>query len=38
MLNEKVGEVYADSDREADLLINELGGHNAREEYACIRS
>lgn len=33
-LNEKVKEGDADSDGEVDLLINELGGHNAREEYA----
>lgn len=33
-LNEKVEEGDTNSEREADLLINELGGHNAREEYA----
>ena len=34
VLNEKVKESDADSDREVEMLVNELGGHNAREEYA----
>ena len=29
-----VKESDADSDREVEMLVNELGGHNAREEYA----
>lgn len=33
-LNEKVQQHDADSDGEAERLVNELGGHNAREEYA----
>jgi len=33
-LNENVKEGDTDSDRAADVLINELGGHNAREEHA----
>ena len=33
-LGEKVQESDADSDGEVDRLVNELGGHNAREEYA----
>ncbi len=32
--DEKVQQQDADSDHEAEMLINELGGHNAREEYA----
>jgi dihydroxyacetone kinase len=34
VLNEKVKEHGADSDHEAEMLVNELGGHNGREEYA----
>ncbi len=34
VLNEKVQQKDADSDHEAEMLVNELGGHNAREEYA----
>ena len=34
VLNEKVKESDAASDREVEMLVNELGGHNAREEYA----
>jgi regulator of cell morphogenesis and NO signaling len=33
-VSEKVEESDADSDHEAEMLVNELGGHNAREEYA----
>lgn len=33
-LDEKVQQKDADSDHEAERLVNELGGHNAREEYA----
>lgn len=33
-LNEKVKQNDAGSDQEAELLVNELGGHNGREEYA----
>jgi regulator of cell morphogenesis and NO signaling len=33
-LDEKVQQKDADSDQEIDRLVNELGGHNAREEYA----
>jgi regulator of cell morphogenesis and NO signaling len=33
-LDEKVQQQDVDSDHEAEMLINELGGHNAREEYA----
>ncbi len=33
-LDEKVQQKDAHSDREAEMLVNELGGHNAREEYA----
>ncbi len=33
-LDEKVQQKDADSAHEADRLVNELGGHNAREEYA----
>ncbi|MGH7171404.1 MAG: hemerythrin domain-containing protein [Gemmataceae bacterium] len=34
VLNEKVKASDADSDREAEMLVDELGGHNGREEYA----
>jgi regulator of cell morphogenesis and NO signaling len=34
VLNEKVKQHDADSDHEAEMLVNELGGHNGREEYA----
>jgi regulator of cell morphogenesis and NO signaling len=33
-LNDKVGQNDADNDREEEMLMDELGGHNAREEYA----
>lgn len=33
-LNEKSKEGDADSESEVELLVNELGGHNGREEYA----
>ncbi len=33
-LDDKVQQKDADSDHEAEMLVNELGGHNAREEYA----
>lgn len=33
-LDEKVRQKDAESDHEMDRLVNELGGHNAREEYA----
>jgi len=33
-LSEKVGEDGADSSYEEQMLVEELGGHNAREEYA----
>lgn len=33
-LAEKVQQKDDDNDREAEMLVNELGGHNAREEYA----
>jgi hemerythrin-like domain-containing protein len=33
-LGEKVGRNDADSGYEAKMLVEELGGHNAREEYA----
>jgi hemerythrin-like domain-containing protein len=32
-LSEKVGEDGADSSYEGQMLVEELGGHNAREEY-----
>ncbi|HEY7152390.1 MAG TPA: hemerythrin domain-containing protein [Gemmataceae bacterium] len=33
-LDEKVHQKDINSDHEVDRLVNELGGHNAREEYA----
>lgn len=33
-LNKRVKESNAESDHEVEMLVNELGGHNAREEYA----
>lgn len=33
-LNDKVKQNDADNDHEEEMLMNELGGHNAREEYA----
>ncbi len=33
-LKDKVKQNDADNDREEEILVDELGGHNAREEYA----
>jgi hypothetical protein len=33
-LNQKIDQNDADCDHEEKMLVEELGGHNAREEYA----